>query len=374
MNLFFYGTLRDEVLLNIVLGDDASTLRISHAQLDGHGVFWAKGKSFPMIAGSEGVLDGVLVEGLSDTHVARLNYYEGGFSYDLRDITVHSGGKEEQCQVYWPSDPSLIPDEPWHLSDWQQSWGALSRLAAKEAMSNFGRWSAEQLIQRFPMVRARAQSKLFAAGYAPPMAQRAGGTLNDISLENTTRSHAGFFALDVMQLRHRKFDGSTSESLIRECFIGTDAAIVLPYDPKTDQILLVEQFRMGPTGRHDPNPWCLEPVAGLVDAGETPETCAKRECVEEAGLHLTGLETVSKGYSSPGASSEYFFLYVGLCDLSNQSEGQGGLATENEDIRTHILSFERAMDLVDTGEINVIPTILCLTWLARHRSRLRGGA
>lgn len=374
MNLFFYGTLRDEVLLDIVLGESAKSVRISPARLEGHGVFWAKDQSFPMITEADGVLNGVLVEGLTQAHIERLNYYEGGFDYDLRDITVSAGDREVACQVYWPMDDSLVPGEPWRLSDWKQSWGALSRLAAEEAMGYFGNWSADLLAQRFPMLRARAQSKLFASEYAPPMDQRAGGSRDDLTFERAFRSHAGFFALDVMQLRHRKFDGTTSESLTREVFVGTDAAIVLPYDPVTDQILLVEQFRMGPTGRHDPNPWCLEPVAGLVDPGETPEDCAMRETVEEAGINLIRLESVSKGYSSPGASSEFFYLYVGLCDLSGITEGNGGLATEHEDIRTHILSYDRAMNLVETGEINVIPTILCLTWLARHRDRLRGGA
>lgn len=374
MNLFFYGTLRDEGLLDIVLGESAEGVRISPAELEGHGVFWAKGQSFPMIAPAHGTLIGVLVEGLTDTHVARLNFYEGGFAYDLRDITVHAEGRVVECQVYWPADPSLEPDEVWRLSDWKQSWGSLSREAAHEVMSYFGLWSTTQLAQRFPMIRARAQSKLFATQYAPPVDQRSDRTLADVTFEDTTRSHAGFFALDVVQLRHRKFDGATSDSLTREVFIGTDAAIVLPYDPINDQVLMVEQFRMGPSGRRDPNPWCLEPVAGLVDPGETPETCAMRECVEEADVALSRLEKVSQGYSSPGASSEYFFLYVGLCDLSCHSEGTGGLDTENEDIRTHIVSFDRAMALVDTGEINVIPTILCLNWLARHRSRLRRGA
>ncbi|MDP7149913.1 MAG: NUDIX domain-containing protein [Paracoccaceae bacterium] len=374
MNLFFYGTLRDQALLDIVLGKPGGDLRISPAQLDGHGVFWAKGQSFPMIAQSDGCLDGLLVENLTDTHIARLNFYEGGFAYDLRDMTVASMGKNVACQVYWPSDSALIAGEEWLLSDWQDKWGDLSRIAANEAMGYFPSWTATELAQRFPMIRARAQTRIQAKKYAPPVDQRAERSLQDVTIENAARAHAGFFAYDILQLRHRKFDGTISDRLTREVFVGTDAAIVLPYDPVTDQLLLVEQWRTGPTGRHDPNPWCLEPVAGLVDPGETPESCAMREAVEEAEVTLTRLEKVAQGYSSPGASTEYFFLYVGLCDLSDKVESHAGLASENEDIRTHILGFERAMELLETGEINVIPTILTLTWLARHRLRLRGAA
>ena len=40
---------------------------------------------------------------------------------------------------------------------------------------------------------------------------------------------------------------------------------------------------MGPFAQDDPAPWILEPVAGMIDAGETPETAALRELREEAG-------------------------------------------------------------------------------------------
>ncbi len=53
-----------------------------------------------------------------------------------------------------------------------------------------------------------------------------------------------------------------------------------------DRVLLLEQMRAGPMLRGDANPWMLEPVAGMIDAGETPIRPALRECAEEAGLSL----------------------------------------------------------------------------------------
>ena len=78
-------------------------------------------------------------------------------------------------------------------------------------------------------------------------------------------------------LRAPLFGGGQSAPLLREVFVATDAALVLPYDPLRDRVLLVEQFRMGPYGRGDPRPFLLEPVAGRIDAGETPEEAARRE-------------------------------------------------------------------------------------------------
>lgn len=62
--------------------------------------------------------------------------------------------------------------------------------------------------------------------------------------------------------------------------------IVLPYDPIHDRVLLVEKFRAGPFARQGENPWCLEPIAELMDQGETPEEAGLREAHEEAGLTL----------------------------------------------------------------------------------------
>jgi len=374
-NLFFYGSLRDEVLLRIVLGDDDANIELRQATLNDHVVNWAKGRPFPMISKLTGVqATGLLAMSLTQDQVDRINFYEGGFSYDLGKTTATTDSGSADCEVYYPQQGLFERGEPWSLTDWQRDWGDLSREAAIEAMSYFGEITADELVQRFPRLRARADTRVRAKASDNPTVVRSGMTLDHVSKEQVTRSHSGFYALDIMQLRHQKFDGTTSDLLRREVFVSSDATIVLPYDPVSDKVLLVEQFRMGPTGRGDPVPWCLEPVAGLIDPGEDPETTAIRETKEEAGLHLNALEIVSKGYSSPGASTGYFFMYIGLCTMPDVPAGTTGMVDEGEDIRSHILSFDQAMKLVDTGEINVLPTILCLNWLARHRDRLRAAS
>ena len=101
---------------------------------------------------------------------------------------------------------------------------------------------------------------------------------------------------------------------------------------------------------------------------------ARREAEEEAGLRLGPLEPMVQVYASPGYSTEFFHCFLGLAELSEFDTSAGGLRSEHEDIRSHVLSFDAAMALVKTGEINTGPLVMMLYWLAAERDRIRGFA
>ena len=109
----------------------------------------------------------------------------------------------------------------------------------------------------------------------------------------------GFYRLDRLHLRHRQFSGEMGPTLSRELFVRHDAVCVLPYDPQRDQVVLIEQFRVGAMQK-SANPWMLELVAGLIDKDEEPDEVARREAVEEADLTLTSLWPITAYYPSPG--------------------------------------------------------------------------
>ena len=136
-------------------------------------------------------------------------------------------------------------------------------------------------------------------------------------------------------------------------------------------MLLVEQFRAGPHHRGDPQPWQLEPIAGRIDPGETPEAAARREAVEEAGLHLGPLIEVARYYPTPGICTEFLYSYLALTDLPDGAAGVFGLTEEAEDIRGHLVSFDHLMALVASGEAGNAPLILTALWLQRERAGLR---
>ncbi|MDA7084938.1 NUDIX domain-containing protein [Pseudomonas sp. SA3-5] len=180
----------------------------------------------------------------------------------------------------------------------------------------------------------------------------------------------GFYSLDRLRLRHLQFSGEMGPPLSRELFIRHDAVCVLPYDPQRDEVVLIEQFRVGAMGK-SASPWLLELVAGLIDTDEQPEEVALREAVEEADLALTSLWPISEYFPSPGGSDERVYLYLGRC-TSVGAGGVHGLAEEGEDIRVHVLPLEDALDAVKDGRINNAASIIALQWLALNRAEVRG--
>lgn len=204
----------------------------------------------------------------------------------------------------------------------------------------------------------------------------------DVEIIARERVYDGFFKLDRLQLRHRKFDGDWSATLPRELIIRRDAVGVLLYDPQLDAIALIEQFRTGIIDSHDrgdgapsandknKSPWIFELVAGLIDRDETPAEVARREALEEADCAVLALEPIFEFFMSPGGTNEYLHLFCGRCDLRSAG-GIHGLPEEHEDIRVHVLAYEAVIALLHSGAINNAITIIALQWLQMQRERLR---
>lgn len=369
VNLFFYGTLRYAPLLELVMGRGGDQLDVQTAHLEDHGVYSVKGQPFPAIEARAGaVAQGVLVRGLSEDDLAALNFYEGGFDYALKPITVTlSSGALAPAEVYFPEPGLWEVAERWDLDVWVETWGALSVRAAEEVMAYRGRMSAAEVSECFPSIRRRAASWLTSQSRAPSPDH---DLTRDVVVHDYKRAYMNFFAMEEMDLQFRRYDGSLSPVVNRSVALVGQASVVLPYDPVRDQVLLVEQFRAATFIAGEKQPWMWEPVAGLIDPGETAEQAACREAVEEAGVTIERLEPVTQAYSSSGSSGEFVHIFVGITDLSNLCGG-GGVAGEHEDLRSEILDYDRLMQGVDGQIYQDMPLITAALWLSRHRDRLR---
>jgi ADP-ribose pyrophosphatase len=187
-------------------------------------------------------------------------------------------------------------------------------------------------------------------------------------LETQTPFH-GFFRIDRYTLRHRTHDGGWSEPMTREVFERGHSVALLPYDPARDEVVLIEQFRLGALAAAMPA-WQVEVVAGIIEPGEEPEAVARREGEEEAGLSVQRLIPISHYLATPGGSSETIRLYCGLIDATDAG-GLHGLDHDYEDIHARAMPFDAAFALLGQGPADNAPTVIALTWLALNRRRLR---
>lgn len=340
------------------------------ADLEGYEICPVRDDIVPFIVAKRGArCSGLLWRDLTADQAHRLDVYEGAFGYRLADVTLRMDGKTVHAKCYMPPEGIRAGDGSWSFESWQETHEAPAILAANELFAHRPLPDDGALRRMWPMIEARAWARHRAK--AGPATIRHAATPQDVRIVASRSPQGSFFRLQGVDLTHRLFDGKQSHLLVREAFLGVDAAIVLPYDPVRDWVLLVEQFRMGPMMRHDPNPWMLEPVAGIVDARETPEESAYREALEEAGLTLRHLVPVSAYYASPGSSTDYMYSYVGICDIAQTAAFAGGLVDDGEDLRLHPMSLDDALRLADTGEVATGPLVLLLNWLARYRERLR---
>lgn len=177
--------------------------------------------------------------------------------------------------------------------------------------------------------------------------------------------------MERYHLRHRKFSGEWSAAITRELLERGHAAAVLPYDPITDCVVLIEQFRIGaldaPGGA-----WLLEIVAGIIDKDETPQQVVTREAIEEAGCHISALIPLYDYLVSPGGTSEQIALFCGKTDTAWIKNGAThGLEEEGEDIKVHVMTLTKALALLSAGKIKSASAIIALQWLALNREEVR---
>lgn len=187
-------------------------------------------------------------------------------------------------------------------------------------------------------------------------------------LQAETRTD-GFLTVKRYRLQHSLFAGGSSAELIRERVEGYRAASLLPYDPITDRVVLIEQFRIGAI-EDKAGAWILEVVGGIIEGEQSPEQVARRESMEEAGCEVSDLISICEFLVSPGTSTERIHLFCGRVDAI-RADGIHGLDHEGEDIQVIVLSADEAIDGIRSGRINSTATIIALQWLALNREELR---
>jgi len=189
----------------------------------------------------------------------------------------------------------------------------------------------------------------------------------DLDLVSDETVWDGRFALQRVRFRHRRFDGAMSGVLTWELWRRGRAVAVLPYDPRSDRVVLIEQFRL-PALAAGVDPLMTEVVAGLCEEGEEAESAARRETAEETGLTPGRMEPITDMLLMQGGCDERMSVFVAEV-AAPEANGVFGLAAEEENIRIKVLEAEAAIATA-TQTRNATAT-LALLWLGLNRDRLR---
>ena len=177
---------------------------------------------------------------------------------------------------------------------------------------------------------------------------------------NKKNLYKGFFEMNEVTLKFRKYNGKWSNVIKREIFGGAQVAAVLPYDPIKKEIILIQQFRTGTITKNYEN-YVNEIVAGIIDKGENPKQTAKRECFEETGCKIKKLIPIQGYFPAPGSSESFYHLFLGHIN-SFKGTRIMGLENENEDIFVKSYKVKEVKDMVQKGKILNGLTLIALQW------------
>jgi len=159
-----------------------------------------------------------------------------------------------------------------------------------------------------------------------------------------------------------KLDDDTWQEQSREVYDRGNGATILLYNTKKRAVILTNQFRMPTYLNGNDSGMLLEACAGLLD-NDNPEECIRRETEEETGYQVSNVRKIFETYMSPGSVTEILHFFVAeYTDDMKTSEG-GGLKNEQENIDVLELPFERAYQMIGTGEIKDAKTIMLLQYM-----------
>jgi ADP-ribose pyrophosphatase len=188
---------------------------------------------------------------------------------------------------------------------------------------------------------------------------------DEVKIQSREYLFRGFIQVEKVSLQHRLFNQTEYTPILqRELIHRPEAAGVLIYDDGQQKFALIEQFRVGAMDDSD-SAWQLEIIAGVLDGDESPESCIRRESLEESGCEIDELEHLFSFYPSAGACSELFHLYSAQAHLPEQG-GVFGMPDEGENIQLHLIDYSEVTHLLSNGRLRNAPVIMALQWLQQH--------
>ena len=181
-----------------------------------------------------------------------------------------------------------------------------------------------------------------------------------IKLLKTEILSNNWYTLKKITYEYLKKDGSW-QTQSREAYDRGNGATILLYNKENKTVILTLQFRLPTFINGNATGMLIEACAGLLDK-DNPEDCIRREIEEETGYKISDVKKIFEAYMSPGSVTEIVYFFVSEYSKSMKINAGGGIEQEQEDIEVLEISFDKAMQMIDEGEIKDAKTIMLLQY------------
>ena len=185
--------------------------------------------------------------------------------------------------------------------------------------------------------------------------------ISDIRILNTEILSNNWYILRKVTYEYRKPDGSMHVQS-REAYDRGNGAAILLYNKEKGTVILTRQFRLPTYINGNPDGMLIEVAAGLLDK-DNPEECIRRETAEETGYQVNEVRKVFEAYMSPGSVTEVLHLFIAEYESSMKTGQGGGVEHEEENIEVLELPFQKAVEMIRSGEIRDAKTIMLIQYL-----------
>jgi nudix-type nucleoside diphosphatase (YffH/AdpP family) len=182
----------------------------------------------------------------------------------------------------------------------------------------------------------------------------------NIRIQKTEILSNNWYTLRKVTFDYRGKNGNW-QSQSREAYDRGNGAVILLYNEDNASVILTRQFRLPTFINGNENGMMIEACAGLLDL-DNPEECIRRETEEETGYKVNEVRKVFEAYMSPGSVTEILHFFVAAYTREMKVNEGGGLDHDQEDIEVMELPFQKAIEMVSTGEIKDAKTIMLLQY------------
>lgn len=188
--------------------------------------------------------------------------------------------------------------------------------------------------------------------------------IDKVKILNTEVLSDNWYVLRKITYEYLKRDG-TKQTQSREAYDRGNGATILLYNKVQKTVILTRQFRLPTFVNGNENGMLIEACAGLLDK-DNAEDCIRRETEEETGYKVSSVQKIFEAYMSPGSVTEILYFFIAAYSNEMKIGEGGGVEHEEENIEVLEMGIDKAMQMIETGEIIDGKTIMLLQYIKLH--------